>query len=219
MLDKDGNEYEVTFINTSGDYTIYSDFSIKKHKQKFINYLEVIIHEDGSVHYAIPSHQEYMIRYACRKLSCSKQHLFDMCPEEYYFDYMRWLCMITGCVAVWSNNVLYHTLTEQQKDTLRTLVKEELTVMNLEELNKQESQKEIVPKEPLKSFEGLKNGDLLISLIDKEVTGFYIDYMGEKYLSSKGCIYPYAQFTPEDFYIYDGNKAIGEKDMEFFENL
>ncbi len=37
-------------------YSVYSDFDVRKHKKHFTDYLEVIIHPDGSVHYAVPSH-------------------------------------------------------------------------------------------------------------------------------------------------------------------
>ena len=71
-------------------------------------------------------------------------------------------------------------------------------------------------KRLLKSFEDLKHGDLIISPIDKEVTAFYIDSEGDKYLANDKCIYPCHQFYAEDFFIYDGNKEVGEIDEEFF---
>ena len=68
----------------------------------------------------------------------------------------------------------------------------------------------------IESFEKLKHGDKIISPIDNEVTEFYIDENGEKYLASKNSIYPYHQFEAEDFYIYDGTKEIGDIDKEYF---
>jgi hypothetical protein len=68
----------------------------------------------------------------------------------------------------------------------------------------------------LKSFDELKNGDKIISPIDKEVTAFLIDNEGEKYLANKTSMYPYVQFDPRDFYIYDGVKEVGEVDEEYF---
>lgn len=38
-------------------YDIYCDFNIQKHKETYINYLEVLILENGKVVYAIPGHQ------------------------------------------------------------------------------------------------------------------------------------------------------------------
>lgn len=45
-------------------YTIYSGFNPKLHKQTFIHYLEVIIDENGKIMYAVPSHQDNMIKLA-----------------------------------------------------------------------------------------------------------------------------------------------------------
>lgn len=113
------------------EYTIYSEFDLQKHKQTFINYLEVIIHEDGSVHYAVPSHQEYLIKYACKQLNCSRDELYDMCPEEYYFNLMEWLCKITKCVSVWSQGFIYCELSDNQKETLQILIDNGLTLGNI----------------------------------------------------------------------------------------
>ena len=68
----------------------------------------------------------------------------------------------------------------------------------------------------IKSFEELKHGDKIISPIDNEVTEFCIDKDGNKYLASQSSVYPYFQFDADDFYIYDGDKATGEIDKEYF---
>ena len=46
---------------------LHSPFDVKVHKATFVNYLEVVILEDGTVEYAVPSHQEKMIRLGCEK--------------------------------------------------------------------------------------------------------------------------------------------------------
>ena len=102
-------------------YTIHSQFDIDKHKKTFINYLEVIIHEDGTVHYGVPSHQEYLVRLACRKLACSREHLDSLCPQEWWVDFMRWLCGVTNSVAVWNTFIEYYTLNDNQIKTLEQL--------------------------------------------------------------------------------------------------
>lgn len=119
---------ERPFLKLVEPYDLNSDFDVKWHKKTFINYLEVIIHENGSVHYATPSHQEYLINYACRLLECDRKTLNDMCPREYYGDFLMWLCMITKCVSVWSCGFIYHTLSDEQKETLQMLIDEELTI-------------------------------------------------------------------------------------------
>lgn len=84
-------------------YDTRYDFDIQKHKETYINYLEVIILPTGKVEYAVPSHQEKLIRIGMNKHKCSRDTYMKMCPEEYYFDYMTWLCKDTGCIAVWND--------------------------------------------------------------------------------------------------------------------
>ena len=83
-------------------YSVYCDFDAEKHKQTFIDYLEVMIDEAGNVYYAVPSHQEWAIAAACKKLGVTRSELADMTPEEYYFDWLRWLLSKCGCIAVWN---------------------------------------------------------------------------------------------------------------------
>lgn len=73
-------------------------------------------------------------------------------------------------------------------------------------------------KEKIGSFDNLKNGDLIISPTDKEVTEFCIGRDGERYLKGADGIslFPIFQFDPEDFYVYNGNLKNGEKDNEYF---
>ena len=76
------------------DYDVYSEFDLQQHKEHFVNDLEVMIDSDGAVHYAVPSHQEYAIAEACRKLGVTRQELSDMTPKEYYFDWLTWLLLL-----------------------------------------------------------------------------------------------------------------------------
>ena len=71
----------------------------------------------------------------------------------------------------------------------------------------------------LKSFDALKHKDKIISPIDSEVTEFLINNEGEKYLANKNSMYPYVQFDPKDFYIYNGTKEVGEIDKDFFTEM
>lgn len=79
-------------------------------------------------------------------------------------------------------------------------------------------EKDIIQKrKPIKSFENLKHGDLIISPIDNEVTVLKIDKdNGDRYLCSATSAYPSWQFQSKDFYFYDGTKEIGKKDETFF---
>jgi len=103
------------------DYNIYSKFDIEQHKKHYVDYLEVIILRDGTVEYAIPSHQEYLIKLACNQHNITRDELMKRCPVEYYGDFMTWLCIQTGAVAVWNEFIIYNTVTEPQSRMLNAL--------------------------------------------------------------------------------------------------
>lgn len=84
-------------------YDIYSSFNLEEHKKHFVNYLEAIIDRDGTIMYAVPSHQELATKLACAALGVDRKTLEEMCPKEYYFDYMTWLLTQFNGVAVWTN--------------------------------------------------------------------------------------------------------------------
>ena len=87
--------------------------------------MEVLILEDGTVEYAVPSHQEKALEVTCRKLNKTKQEIVDMCPREYYCDYLTWILGLAGAVSVWANcdeNLIrYKTINKKQIATLKRL--------------------------------------------------------------------------------------------------
>ena len=102
-------------------YSLYSEFDMEQHKKMFPHYLEVIIGPDGEVMYAVPSHQYKMIDIACKKYGVDRKGLDAMCPPESFFDYMRWLCKITDCIAVWEWQLEYYKVNHKQMAMLRRL--------------------------------------------------------------------------------------------------
>ena len=102
-------------------YDLYSEFDIEMHGKTYVNYLEVIIDAEGKVMYAVPSHQEKCIALAREKLGITREELKRMCPREYYFDFMRWLCKISGVMAVWTHDCEYWEPTVKQIGMLRKL--------------------------------------------------------------------------------------------------
>ena len=97
-----------------------SPFDMETHKKTFINYLEVVIHQDGLVEYASPSHSEKMIAVCCEKLGVTRDELNAMVPVDYYCDMNTWLCMTSGCIAV--RNFGYEgTANEKQLEKLKEL--------------------------------------------------------------------------------------------------
>ena len=85
----------------SEKYSVYSEFDIEKHKETFVNYLEVLIQKDGHVMYAVPSHQELAIRLACENKGWTRDELNKACPKEFYFDFLPWVLSLTKSISVW----------------------------------------------------------------------------------------------------------------------
>lgn len=95
-------------------------FDKETHKNTFINYLEVVIHQDGLIEYASPSHSEKMIAVCCEKLGVTRDELNAMVSFEYYCDMNTWLSMMSGCIAV--RNFGYEGIAnEKQFDKLKEL--------------------------------------------------------------------------------------------------
>ena len=105
----------------SSEYSIYSPFDPDKHKGTYKNYLEVLLLEDGSVVYAIPSHQEKAMALACERLGVTRELIYDMCPTQYYADFLNWLLSLTNSVSVWNNMISCWSINKKQAATLRML--------------------------------------------------------------------------------------------------
>lgn len=81
-----------------------SPFDIEMHKATFVNYLEVCIDEGGTPHYAVPSHQEWLVRKLMRLRGFVEQgQAWDVLPACGCMDA---LCEMTRCVAVWNDCAL-----------------------------------------------------------------------------------------------------------------
>ena len=100
------------------EYGLHSEFDIDKHKETFVNYLEVIISEDGKIHYAVPSHQEYLINECMHQYDWDRQEVYDNTPVDYYGDVIIWLCKMTGSVSVWNDFLQFYQINQKQFDSL-----------------------------------------------------------------------------------------------------
>ena len=115
-------------------YDLNSKFDIEQHKKHYVNYLEVVIFPDGHIEYAVPSHQEKLIAICKEKLKVTRDELNDMCPEEYYCDFMTWLCTMSECVSVWNDFIVKSdsiSMTTNQVKTLQQLKNSQLYFGNL----------------------------------------------------------------------------------------
>ena len=109
-------------------YDVYSDFDIQKHKETFTNYLEVVITEDGVIHYAVPSHQEYMIMLAMHQNGWTRAKLREVvCKDpDSYDDFMVWLSRKTHSVSVWNDYIVFYEMNSTQWSKLNELKTEGL---------------------------------------------------------------------------------------------
>lgn len=125
ILQDERQQSEELKANDVDHYDVYSEFDIEKHAKTFVNYLEVIITPDGKVHYAVPSHQQYLINMLCKKYYCTNEQLQKLIPQEYYFDVLTWLLNETKCVSVW--NTFYRGKPNQaQQKTIDLLIEKQL---------------------------------------------------------------------------------------------
>lgn len=108
-------------------YLTYEDirklpFDIGRHKSVRYLSLEVMIAKDGTIYYAEPSHQEFLIAKAMVQNKMTREELMDACPPEYYANFMDWLIpMSGGYIPVWEIGVLDVSITKEQASALRRL--------------------------------------------------------------------------------------------------
>ena len=59
---------------------LHGPFDIGLHKRTFVDYFEVMLDTEGVVHYAVPSHQEFLIKRAMERNHWSREELNAACP-------------------------------------------------------------------------------------------------------------------------------------------
>lgn len=107
-------------------YDVYCTFDIEKHKQTFIHYLEVVILSDGTIEYAVPSHQEKAIQLVCKKLNCDRDYVIDVVCKEHMIDWNEFLMDTAGVIMVWDRFIQFHNVTQAQINSLKRLKEAEL---------------------------------------------------------------------------------------------
>jgi hypothetical protein len=131
---------EVKKMKLSSDEVLHREFDVNTHKEYFTNYLEVIIHPDGLVEYAIPSHQVklFMIYYEQKfnkKIQYYSEEFFTIrtdvessVPREFWLDMVQYYCNVTGCISMWDKSYVAPEsgLTEAQKTVIETLKRNKL---------------------------------------------------------------------------------------------
>ena len=98
---------------------------VRAHQDEFIHYCEILISPTGDVVLARPSHQEAIIRIAQEILNVDRDTLYDIVSLE--FSPLSYFMDRFGYIMVWYD--LARTpfkITDQQKETLKLLIKEEI---------------------------------------------------------------------------------------------
>lgn len=105
---------------------LYEPFDINTHAKEFYNYLEVIIRPNGTIEYAVPSHQEKLKAIFIEMFG--EETFRSSFPRSAMIDYMQWLVDNTCCVSVWNNFIVKPLkLTAAQRKSLKLLASTEYT--------------------------------------------------------------------------------------------
>ncbi len=124
----------------SSYYDLDSEFDIDMHAKTYINYLEVIIRADGTIEYAVPSHQEKLLEIIAEQRNLSRDEVFaQLRKSEETCSYMynssvEYLCAVSGCISVWTDFYISanNSLTEMQKNQLKELKEKGLYIGDLD---------------------------------------------------------------------------------------
>lgn len=98
--------------------TRYTDlFEFIKEVKLQYGFCEAIINKDGTVNFALPSHQDYLIYHS----GISRDLIFKLMPVTE--SPLHWLTSLTGMVAVWGFGALVpNDMTEAQGKSLKNLI-------------------------------------------------------------------------------------------------
>lgn len=101
---------------------LYKPFNAEMHKDNFICYCEVIIHKDGLIEYAVPSHQEKLIQIYADKHLMSRDNAMDFLRQQQEDPIDLMMCD-TGCIYIWYDHMHNATnLTDAQMHALTLLL-------------------------------------------------------------------------------------------------
>lgn len=102
---------------------LHSPFDLETHKATFVNYTEVVIDPEGTIHYAVPSHTCFLENYCCKMYHISRSELSARVPREYWCDMNAFLMKMSGCMLVWNCGYdYYEAMTDKQKSAVDSLI-------------------------------------------------------------------------------------------------
>lgn len=105
-------------------YDLNSKFDIQKHKETYHYYFEALIFPDGHVEYAVPSHQELLIKKGCEKYNLSREKLMKFIPD------CESLINDLSVIFCWYDAIRTpRSITREQIETLYELIDNEIMVL------------------------------------------------------------------------------------------
>ena len=116
------------------------DEFISKHKAKYTNYCEAIITEDGTIHYAVPSHQNKLIElYGVPTVPIPGQ-FFDYDGKEFndlknkvpdHANFTYWLADYLNMVITWYDYIVFPlNYTKDQISVVKSLIENDVLSRN-----------------------------------------------------------------------------------------
>ena len=106
--------------------TFSMPFSIERHIHTFVNYCECVIDEDGTILYAIPSHERKLMEIVMNRLNLTREELVDKAEQENgQWDWINWLMRNSKCMCVYTCGYAIPTddfMTDKQKESLQSLI-------------------------------------------------------------------------------------------------
>lgn len=110
-------------IEVTNDLSVLKGkFDIELHKKTFRRYLEVIIDPEGVVHYAVPSHNERLIKYIMNTSGFDRDQIEGMVSVLWATcgGTAEALCAMSKCISVWTNFYIGKP-NDKQRETLQKL--------------------------------------------------------------------------------------------------
>lgn len=100
---------------------LHSPFDFETHNKAFFYYCEVVIYPDGTIEYAVPSHQQKAIDIYCKKHKLTKDDCYEIWNKDLFW-YDKVLAEL-GLVFVWYDQIQrFSNMTDKQQKALLYLV-------------------------------------------------------------------------------------------------
>lgn len=106
---------------THDSSVLYKPFDFNEHLKAFGDtYLEAVVLEDGTIEYAIPSHEQKLVRVIMQKTGKTRDQVIWDCSDDDKLNWQEYLERESGCISLWTNFYL-GTANEKQLEAIQKL--------------------------------------------------------------------------------------------------